>query len=275
MRWILVFIILYLIPLVVIFRNYKSFRRACIYGSIYVTLATTIVITNIYLSGLKVIEETLDVEDNRTLETYIDKYESDNYTDESKNDLESKEENNDDNKIDEESNGKTISENEKKDVSEEVQSNLNINASNMKSDLNKIFDFKKDVYTIERVALIPMRECLPYTNNLQKSLSNLSQVKDDVLYAKEMCEDVVDIYDKMVVPDLSKDEYTKSLDRARVYVKKTYELRTKAMENAIKLIETKNPMYINKITSYLKQSDKEISNFKKEINILKENINKK
>ena len=59
MRWILVFILLYLIPLTVLFKNYKSLKRACIYGSIYVMLATTIVITNIYLSGLKIIEETL------------------------------------------------------------------------------------------------------------------------------------------------------------------------------------------------------------------------
>ena len=60
MRWILVFMLLYLIPLTVLFKNYKSFKRACVYGSIYVMLSTTIVITNIYLSGLKIIEETLD-----------------------------------------------------------------------------------------------------------------------------------------------------------------------------------------------------------------------
>ena len=72
MRWILVFILLYLIPLTVLFKNYKSLKRACIYGSIYVMLATTIVITNIYLSGLKIIEETLDYEDDLVLETYLD-----------------------------------------------------------------------------------------------------------------------------------------------------------------------------------------------------------
>lgn len=56
----------------VLFRNYKSFKRACIYGSIYVILSTTIVISNIYLSGLKIIEETLDYSDDLVLETYLD-----------------------------------------------------------------------------------------------------------------------------------------------------------------------------------------------------------
>ena len=63
MRWILVFMLLYLIPLTVLFKNYKSFKRACVYGSIYVMLSTTIVITNIYLSGLKIIEETYEFVD--------------------------------------------------------------------------------------------------------------------------------------------------------------------------------------------------------------------
>lgn len=227
MRWILVFILLYLIPLTVLFKNYKSFKRACIYGSIYIVLSTTIVITNIYLSGLRVLEDTLDFEDDLVLETYLDQH-----------------------------NTQTIY--NKQDIK--------------KSDLQKIDEFKKDIYSIERIALIPMRECLPYTNNLQKGLENLTQIKDDVVYAKEMCEDVVEIYDNMKVPTLSKDEYTQILDRAKVNVRKTYELRTLAMESSSNLIDTKNPIYINKITEYLKLSDKEITSFKNKINELKETI---
>lgn len=228
MRWILVFMLLYLIPLIVLFKNYKSFKRACIYGSIYVILSTTMVITNIYLSGLRVLEDTLYYKDNLVLETYLDQ-----------NDIEL---------IDKE---QTIK----------------------KSDLQKIDQFRKDIYSIEKIALIPMRECLPYTSNLQKSLNNLTQIKDDVVHAKEMCEDVVEIYDNMKVPTLSKDEYTQALDRARISVKKTYELRTLAMENSINLINTKNPIYISKITEYLKLSDKEIDSFKNKIDRLKEIIN--
>ncbi|MBN9647872.1 hypothetical protein J0L31_12825 [Terrisporobacter glycolicus] len=227
MRWILVFILLYLIPLTVLFKNYKSFKRACIYGSIYIVLSTTMVITNIYLSGLRVLEDTLDFEDDLVLETYLDQH-----------------------------NTQTIY--NKQDIK--------------KSDLQKIDEFKKDIYSIERIALIPMRECLPYTNNLQKGLENLTQIKDDVVYAKEMCEDVVEIYDNMKVPTLSKDEYTQILDKAKVNVRKTYELRTLAMESSSNLIDTKNPIYINKITEYLKLSDKEITSFKNKINELKETI---
>lgn len=228
MRWVLVFILLYLIPLTVLFRNYKSFKRACIYGSIYVILSTTIVISNIYLSGLKIIEEALDYSDDLVLETYLD-------------------------------NDKNI---------------LNNKEHTRKLDLQKIDDFRKEIYSTEKKALMPMRECLPYTNNLQKSLANLSQIRSEVLYAKNMCEEVVKIYDNMDVPVLSKDEYTQVLKSAKLNVKKTYELRTLAMESSLQLIDTKNPIYINKITDYIKLSDKEINTFKDKMDQLKSTINK-
>ena len=228
MRWVLVFILLYLIPLTVLFRNYKSFKRACIYGSIYVILSTTIVISNIYLSGLKIIEEALDYSDDLVLETYLD-------------------------------NDKNI---------------LNNKELTRKLDLQKIDDFRKEIYSTEKKALMPMRECLHYTNNLQKSLANLSQIRSEVLYAKNMCEEVVKIYDNMDVPVLSKDEYTQVLKSAKINVKKTYELRTLAMESSLQLIDTKNPIYINKITDYIKLSDKEINTFKDKMDQLKSTINK-
>ena len=228
MRWVLVFILLYLIPLTVLFRNYKSFKRACIYGSIYVILSTTIVISNIYLSGLKIIEEALDYSDDLVLETYLD-------------------------------NDKNI---------------LNNKELTRKLDLQKIDDFRKEIYSTEKKALMPMRECLPYTNNLQKSLANLSQIRSEVLYAKNMCEEVVKIYDNMDVPVLSKYEYTQVLKSAKINVKKTYELRTLAMESSLQLIDTKNIIYINKITDYIKLSDKEINTFKDKMDQLKSTINK-
>ena len=228
MRWVLVFILLYLIPLTVLFRNYKSFKRACIYGSIYVILSTTIVISNIYLSGLKIIEEALDYSDDLVLETYLN-------------------------------NDKNI---------------LNNKELTRKLDLQKIDDFRKEIYSTEKKALMPMRECLTYTNNLQKSLANLSQIRSEVLYAKNMCEEVVKIYDNMDVPVLSKDEYTQVLKSAKINVKKTYELRTLAMESSLQLIDTKNPIYINKITDYIKLSDKEINTFKDKMDQLKSTINK-
>ena len=228
MRWILVFILLYFIPITVLFKNYKSFKRACIYGSIYVVLSTTIVITNIYLSGLKILENTLGYEDNIVLETYLDQYEMESL------------------------------------ANEEIIK---------RSDLQKIDEFRKNIYSIEKIALMPMRECVPYTNNLQKSLDNLTQIKEEVEYAKEMCEEVVKLYDNMKVPSLSQGEYIQTLDRSRINLKKTYELRSLAMESCINLIDTKNPIYINKINEYLKLSDKEIASFKNKIDRLKKTIN--
>ena len=56
-----------------------------------------------------------------------------------------------------------------------------------------------------------------------------------------MCTEVISIYTTMDIPQLSNDEYTKMLIDARNDVKTAYELREKAMESAITLINTKNP----------------------------------
>ncbi|MCE0594522.1 hypothetical protein LWE76_05775, partial [Clostridioides difficile] len=102
MRWILVFIFLYLIPLVVIFRNYKNFKRSCIYSSIYVVLATTIMISNIYMSGLNKIKESMYYHNYISDETYDEKYVS-NFKEKESTDL------NQDNKKNEEiSNNKNL-----------------------------------------------------------------------------------------------------------------------------------------------------------------------
>ena len=36
MRWILVFLFLYFIPLIILFKNYNNLKRSFIYGSMYV-----------------------------------------------------------------------------------------------------------------------------------------------------------------------------------------------------------------------------------------------
>ena len=77
----------------------------------------------------------------------------------------------------------------------------------------------------------------------------------------------------MEIPDLSKEEYTYVLDSARDDLIKTYELREKAMESALNLVDTKNPKYIGKVTEYLKLSDSHITSFKERIRDLKDTIN--
>ena len=53
-----------------------------------------------------------------------------------------------------------------------------------------------------------------------------------------------------------------------------YELRKKAMDSALKLIETKNPKYIGSITEYLSLSDEYIDSFKERVNNLNDKIDK-
>ena len=144
--------------------------------------------------------------------------------------------------------------------------------SSKESDLERLDEFKQDIYDIEKVALLPMRDCIPYTKDIAKNLSRISEIRDDIVYAEEMCNDVIDIYSTMEIPKLSKDEYEIVLSNARDDVKKAYELRKKAMESAIKLLDTKNPKYIGKITEYLKLSDNQIASFKERVKDLKAQI---
>jgi hypothetical protein len=155
-----------------------------------------------------------------------------------------------------------------KEVNENSIDKVEKTEINKKNDKETIFEFKKQIYDIETLALMPMRDCMPYTKNISENIKNLSNIKKDLEYAHEKCEEVVSMYNKMEMPTLLKSEHTKELDNARNDVKKAYELRSMAMESAIKLVDTKNPKYIGKITQYLDLSDKQISSFKERINDL-------
>ncbi|NJJ34377.1 hypothetical protein GSQ51_11380 [Clostridioides difficile] len=304
MRWILVFIFLYLIPLVVIFRNYKNFKRSCIYSSIYVVLATTIMISNIYMSGLNKIKESMYYHNYISDERYDEKYVS-NFNEKESTDLKQNKVNNEEASNNKELNSKQ-DENEQNNESNEENTNLkensgsenNVSANDKseeqenttkessnqtnkeknsedikKIDIESIGIFKKEIYNIERVALVPMRECIPYTKDIAKNITKLSSIKKDVTNARDKCKEVVKEYKNMQIPELSKEEYTETLSNARDDVKKAYELREKSMESALKLINTKSPKYIGKITEYLDLSDKQIESFKNRLNDLKEEIN--
>ncbi|KPI57173.1 hypothetical protein IM33_01490 [Clostridioides difficile] len=305
MRWILVFIFLYLIPLVVIFRNYKNFKRSCIYSSIYVVLATTIMISNIYMSGLNKIKESMYYHNYISDETYDEKYVS-NFKEKESTDLKQNKKNNEElsnnkdlnSKQDKHTQSKDSNKEESNDVKENNYSNSNASVNGesekqesitkeksnytskeknsediKKIDIESIGIFKKEIYNIERVALVPMRECIPYTKDLAKNITKLSSIKKDVTNARDKCKEVVKEYKNMQIPELSKEEYTETLSNARDDVKKAYELREKSMESALKLINTKSPKYIGKITEYLDLSDKQIESFKNRLNDLKEEIN--
>ena len=258
MRWILVFLFLYLIPLIVLFKNYNNKKRSFLYGSTYVILVTTIVITNVYISGLNKIKEALYYENY----SFENEYRMDDLYETNKD-------------ISYESKSK---ENIEKDVvvaNNNENSNKNINTSNIKKeDKELVYKFKQEVYEIELKALIPMRECLPYTKNIAENLKKLDEVKKDLEYASYMCREVISLYKTMNIPQLSDDRYTEIIDDARNDVKMAYELREKAMESAITLITTKNPKYIGKITEYLSLSDNCISNFKDRLTDLNKIIDK-
>ena len=266
MRWMLVFLFLYFIPLIVLFKNYSNVKRSFIYGSMYIMLVTTIVITNMYVSGLNKIKETMyyqnysfeneyTEENTQTKNEYVADTSEVSKQEEVKVDI-----NEEDNSIASKNN-----DNENKEVS---------NYDIKKHDKELIYEFKKEIYEIELKALVPMRECMPYTKNIAENLKKLDEVKKDLEYASYMCREVISLYKTMDIPKLSDDKYTKIIDEARNDVKMAYELREKAMESAIILVDTKNPKYIGKITEYLNLSDNYIANFKERLTDLNQIIDK-
>lgn len=268
MRWILVFIFLYLIPLMVLFKNYNNFKRSCIYSSIYIVLATTIVISNVYMSGLNKIEEAMYYQNYANEERYKENQNLKSIKDNNEeiavdNDIESPDRNNE----------KITLENQiqQEDKSKEETTKEAIHS---KSDIEIIREFKTEIYEIEKIALMPMRECMPYTKNISANLKKLMQIKGDIEYAKEKCEEAIGEYDSMEIPKLSRQEYTSVLESGRKDLKNTYELRAKAMESAISLVDTKNPKHIGKITEYLNLSDSHIESFKNRLSDLENNIYK-
>lgn len=273
MRWILVFIFLYLIPLIILFRNYKNFKRSCIYGSMYVVLATTIVISNVYISGLNSIKESMYYQNYALDSRYQDKYDS-NFEEEEEVKKEPKEEP-EDAFIDKQASNITNRDNEYNNkISKDTNDKEFKDESDdrLSSDLENIYNFKKEVYSIERQALMPMRDCMPYTKDISKNIKRLDSIKKDIVYARDMCREVVSEYENMEIQGLSDDKYTKVLYNARDDVKKTYELREKAMNSAIKLVDTKSPKYIGQITEYLDLSDKHIESFKERVEDLKQKV---
>ena len=237
MRWIIVFLFLYFIPLIVLFKNYNNIKRSFIYGSTYVILVTTIVITNMYISGLNKIKDVMSYENY----SFENEYSIDNLEKDDKYVANTSEPQKEDLKLIEDEKENVIAANNNE------YENKDIDTYNVKkTDKDLVYDFKKEIYQIELKALIPMRECITYTKNIAENLKKLEQVRQDLEHSSDMCREVIGLYETMEIPQLSNNEYTEVLNEARNDVKSAYELREKAMESAITLINTKNPKYIGK-----------------------------
>ncbi|MCH1967620.1 hypothetical protein MCG47_15470 [Paeniclostridium sordellii] len=242
-RWILVILILYVLPIGILFKNKESFKRASIYGSMYTVVVTVIVISNIYISTLNKMEVFLN---NKY--TFDEKYEA-------KSNESHKEEINRENENKKNKDKVDISVKEQKDIKENEVISIEL------TDKEIVKNFKEEIYDIERQALVPMRECMPDLKNLKVNLQTIKDAKKDVSYAKSMCEKVVKTYEAMDVPKLKNKENTAILNDAKKCVQKAYILRGKAMDCAQELLNSKNLKYVSEIKEYLRLSDLEIEKF--------------
>lgn len=133
--------------------------------------------------------------------------------------------------------------------------------------------FKKEIYNIERVVLVLMRECIFYIKDIVKNIIKLFSIKKDVINVRNKCKEVVKEYENMQILEFFKEKYIEILSNVRDDVKKVYEFREKFMESVLKLINIKSFKYIGKIIEYFDLLDKQIESFKNRLNDLKEEIN--
>ena len=222
MRWILVFIFLYVIPLIVLFKNYKKFSRACIYACTYVVLATTIVISNMYISGITQLEN-----NNSLVMNYKEIYTS------------------------------------------------SLDVYNVEQDLSKIKKYKSDIVNIENIALNSIKECGIYSKDIETYITNKQLMKNNIDKAKYMSERVIELYDDIEVPQLSKKEYTKKLKECTKYMKEADELKYKAIDQLDQLIKKDNIDDVSNIKKYIKQSDEKINKYQKQISELESKVKNK
>lgn len=254
MRWILVFLLLYIIPVGLLFKNNDSLKRSSMHASMYTVAITLIVICNIYGSTVNKLESIIN--NNNYISSKKDK----------KEDIEVKqsEKNNQDMSKDIVENNEEVDEIETEAHIINIENNHNTEKSCnevIKTDYEIIKEFKKEIYEIERIALIPMRECIPDMKNIEITPSAIINAKEDIIFAKNKCDEVVNIYEDMEVPKLSKVEYMDKLEQSKTNVKNAYILRGKAMDSAEKLLNTKNLKYITEIKEYLSLSDEQIKEF--------------
>ena len=267
MRWILVILLLYLIPLIILFKNNKNLKRAYTYASIYTVLSSMLLISNIYISKVNSIREMIYYNSYAADEVEIQKENISKDTKpkpvkvENKSQIEEKE--------------VVINNESEENIEEEPKSTINVdNNKEEVSDVDLILEFKKEVYDIEKVALIPMRECIPNAKAFLDNASNFKQIKKEVIDAKEKCEEVVETYEALNIPELSKEEYENKLYEAKLDVQKAYILRGKAMRSGVSFINTKNPRYLGEVKEYMELSDEYIKNFVEKVRIVQNEVEK-
>ena len=128
---------------------------------------------------------------------------------------------------------------------------------------------------IENIALKPIKECGVYSKDIQTCITNNAKIRKDIDKAKYMSERVIELYNDMEVPQLSKKEYTKTLKECTKCMKESYELKYKAIDQIDKLIKKDDIDDVSEIKKYIKQSDEKIDKYQKQISELERKIRNK
>ncbi|MEJ8553892.1 hypothetical protein [Tepidibacter sp. Z1-5] len=141
-------------------------------------------------------------------------------------------------------------------------------------ELEMFNDFKKEIQSIEKTGLVPLRKCYGVLKKMQKGKANMDDLLKEAQNSRQKCEQVELMYRDLKVPEFKDEENTKLLEDAKLDIQKAFYIRKKAMDYGIEFVDNKNPKYIIKIKDNLKLSDKLVHSCQDKMNKVKYNLKK-
>ncbi|OPJ55932.1 hypothetical protein [Alkalithermobacter paradoxus] len=258
--WLFVFITLYIPPLMVILM-WRSVRgKKLIYGSIYMILATIMIITVLNLANksesIKMDHKKVHIEDIKEKEEIENEYvESIKIEDEEET------EEYEDIKVEDK---KIEDTKEVKNVKVEDVKEPEVVVSKTQKDIFK--EFYDKLVVIEKSALSKFQECYDEINKVRAGQGNLNNLYEIAKTARQDCENAEKAYKALRVPKELDAEIRKELISAKSDLQTAYFLRKEALDNGLKLLDRKNPKYMIKLQQQFKLSDEYIVNGREKLN---------
>ncbi|KXZ39161.1 hypothetical protein SAMN05661008_01150 [Alkalithermobacter thermoalcaliphilus JW-YL-7 = DSM 7308] len=257
--WLFVFLTLYIPPLMVIlmWRNFR--KRRYIYGSVYIILATIMIITVLNLAtksesvqmNQKKVQIEKDIEDIKEdkehVEVVVIEEDKDIYTEEKKEDK-----------------SEEIQEKEEIEIVEEINQVVS------KTQTEIFEEFYEKLKEIDKRGLDELKKAYSVVEDIKNSKLNLRHLYNIGKKAKMECEIIEIELKKLKVPDSLDKDIREILISAKNDLQIAYYLRGKALENGLKLLDGKNPKYMIKLQQLFRSSDEYVVKCREKINKAKE-----
>ena len=144
----------------------------------------------------------------------------------------------------------------------------------LRKEIEIVLDFKKELFDIEKQALLPLRKSYEVLKNVQKGRADIADLLKEIKSSKDKCQLVENKYMNLEVPEGISDDNKKLMNEAKNDLQKAYFLRGDALDDGIIFLEKKNVKYIFKCKEKLNLADKYIYSCVEKLNQIKCEVNK-